>query len=572
MTKAGAGWLRLSGDNSFAGATVRQGILELTGNNSLSADVRVEGGLLDIHGSLDGSALTVAGGVARVNGSITGAPTTVAAAGRLHGTGTLADTTVAGTIAPGNSIGTLTVNGDYVQQAGSFYEVELQAPSASDLIQVNGNATLQGGTVRAFRLPGTYLLGQSYRILNAQGGVSGQFTSLDASALSSPFLRMDLVYGANAVDLNVLRGESLASAANTPNQRATAGAIDALPTDNVLLQTLVLLAPSPAMAAVDQLSGEAHASTQAVLIDSSRHVRDTALARARNGQHPFTAQADDAERFGAWAEISGNGGTLDGDGNAAQVQYDGQHTLVGGDYRFASGWRIGVLGGVSKTSASVHERGSQARINSTLAGVYIGQAWGGLGVRAGATWASHEIDVTRDIRIAGFDDHTHATYNGKSRQAFVESGYRFGNASWGVEPYLQYARVDSDSDAFREQGGAAPLSGQAQQIGIDIATAGVRFDAGLKAAAQEQTWLNLHAGLGYRQISGETTASAGLAFAGSSSTFTVLGAPLAANATVAELGASARISRNSMLELGYSGQFASDADDHGVNARFSWPF
>lgn len=37
LTKSGAGWLRLSGANIFAEATVRQGILELAGSNQLLA-------------------------------------------------------------------------------------------------------------------------------------------------------------------------------------------------------------------------------------------------------------------------------------------------------------------------------------------------------------------------------------------------------------------------------------------------------------------------------------------------------------------------------------------------------
>ena len=35
--------------------------------------------------------------------------------------------TVSGTLAPGNSIGTLTVNGNFVQAAGSTYQVEANA-------------------------------------------------------------------------------------------------------------------------------------------------------------------------------------------------------------------------------------------------------------------------------------------------------------------------------------------------------------------------------------------------------------------------------------------------------------
>ena len=56
------------------------------------------------------------------------------------------------------------------------------------------------------------------------------------------------------------------------------------------------------------------------------------------------------------------------------------------------------------------------------------------------------------------------------------------------------------------------------------------------------------------------------------SAFTVHGAPLAEDATLAEVGLGARLSANSLLELSYSGQLADEARDHGVNARFSLTF
>ena len=58
-----------------------------------------------------------------------------------------------GVIAPGNSIGTLTPGGNYVQDLGSIYEVELGAPGQSDLIAVGGQVTL-GGRVEATFVPG----------------------------------------------------------------------------------------------------------------------------------------------------------------------------------------------------------------------------------------------------------------------------------------------------------------------------------------------------------------------------------------------------------------------------------
>ncbi|PJK03216.1 autotransporter outer membrane beta-barrel domain-containing protein, partial [Lysobacteraceae bacterium NML71-0210] len=230
------GWLRLAGNNSFAGLTVNSGTLELTGDNTLGSDVVVNGGVLRNNGTLRNKVI--------LNGGL------YAGAGALHGDFHLAQ---GGSIAPGNSIGTLTINGNYVQDAGSQFFVEMAPPDSTDKLEVTGTATLNGGTVVALRMPGVYGLGQRYNFLTAQGGLSGQFDGVDNSYLG-PFLKMVLAYDSHNAYADVVRNATLASAGKTPNQQATGAALDGLVDNNALLQALVLL-PSTADAAraFDQL-------------------------------------------------------------------------------------------------------------------------------------------------------------------------------------------------------------------------------------------------------------------------------------------------------------------------------
>lgn len=256
LGKDGIGWLRLSGQNSFAGASVKQGILELTGENRLTGEVSVDGPAAALYlagsGSLIGSNLWVNKGVAMVNGTVSGGKTTVGAAGTLGGSGTLGDLEVRGTLSPGNSIGTLTVNGNYVQKAGSTYLVELLPPSSSDTVKVSGSATIEGGTLKLVQAGSNLLLGQQYTLLTAAGGLSGAFTTLDASGVS-PFLKPTAALSANGLQLAIVRGQALASAARSANQKAVATAADGLADGNGLLQRLVVLSADQAPAAFDQL-------------------------------------------------------------------------------------------------------------------------------------------------------------------------------------------------------------------------------------------------------------------------------------------------------------------------------
>ncbi|KAF0104968.1 MAG: outer membrane autotransporter barrel protein, partial [Rhodospirillaceae bacterium] len=171
---------------------------------------------------------TVSNGLLKVNGSIT-SDVTVGPGGSLGGAGTIFGNVVNnGALAPGNSIGTLAVNGSYTQAAGSLHAVEANAQGQADRLNVSGapgTATIAAGT-RVFVAPaatGPYAPRTSYTILNASGGVAGAYSSV-ASAL--PFLLPSLSYDANNVYLTLQVG-GFARQAQTSNQAAVGTVLDA---------------------------------------------------------------------------------------------------------------------------------------------------------------------------------------------------------------------------------------------------------------------------------------------------------------------------------------------------------
>jgi len=85
---------------------------------------------------------SITGGTLAVNGTINGT-VAVGSAGRLGGTGEVGSTTNAGTVAPGNSIGTLFINGDYTAAGGTLeMEAVLSGTgSAADRLVIGGNAS-----------------------------------------------------------------------------------------------------------------------------------------------------------------------------------------------------------------------------------------------------------------------------------------------------------------------------------------------------------------------------------------------------------------------------------------------
>lgn len=79
------------------------------------------------------------------------------------------------TVNPGDSIGTMTVNGNLTFTASSGYAIEV-SPTDADRTNVTGVTTL-AGTVNAIFQPGTYVV-YSYNILSSAGGLNS--TTFDA--------------------------------------------------------------------------------------------------------------------------------------------------------------------------------------------------------------------------------------------------------------------------------------------------------------------------------------------------------------------------------------------------------
>src|SRR5690606_32318749 len=131
---------------------------------------------------------------------------TVADGGTLKGNGSVGSTTVlaGGTVAPGNSIGLLQVNGDLVLAGGSNYQVEALADGRSDRIHATGTATVQGASAVLLAANGQWDPYKTYTILSADGGVSGSFGSL---ASNFAFLDPQLSYGSTDVSLSLMRND-----------------------------------------------------------------------------------------------------------------------------------------------------------------------------------------------------------------------------------------------------------------------------------------------------------------------------------------------------------------------------
>lgn len=192
LAKVGAGTLTLAGTNNYSGGTmVSEGTLRYDGVQLASAGT-----------------LSVAGGTLAGNGQIN-APVQV-----LSG----------GTLAPGASIGVLTISNNLVLGGSTVFELD-KANATNDLVRGLSNVVF-GGTLAVTNLGGTLADGDTFQLF-AAGAYSGSFSSIQLPALPST-LRWNLSNLANNGSISVVPNlppvPVLASLSTLKNKAVTVGA------------------------------------------------------------------------------------------------------------------------------------------------------------------------------------------------------------------------------------------------------------------------------------------------------------------------------------------------------------
>ena len=196
--------------------------------------------------------------------------------------------------------------------------------------------------------------------------------------------------------------------------------------------------------------------------------------------------------------------------------------------------------------------------------------WGALGLRVGAAYTWHAIDTGRSVafsRVLPTRPSPVSMYAGTA-QVFGDLGYRIDAGNFSFEPFAGLAYVNLRTDGFSEAGGAAALSAASQSTAVTFSTLGLRASEKIDVSG---VTLTARGTLGWRHAYGQDTPVSTLALAGGSP-FTVAGVPIARDSLLIDAGLDMALSRTITVGLSYSGQIASHARDHGLNANLNWKF
>ena len=444
----------------------------LTGTATYAGPVNVNGGTLAVNGNLASASML-----------------TVNPDGTIGGNGRLGTTAInGGKLAPGNSIGTLTMS-SLTMTAASTYLVEVSGTS-SDRTVVTGSAAIAGkvSVNPLTRLGST----TTYTILNA-GTLTGTF---DSASVTGNFARnARLSYVGNSVLLTLdpgLLAPILPAGASVNQNNVAAGIDNALVSGASLpagFNALFALSGNDLLNALTQVSGETATGAQQTTFDAmtqfmgvisdpftasrggtapgaaSFAAESDALADAPNGRKRSRAERDAYAlltkappqvydpRWNVWAAGFGGSRTTDGDA----VLGSGRTTssiaggAVGADYWFSPATVAGFALAGGGTSFSVAGGGS-GRSDLFQAGAFIRHSVASSYVTATTAYGWQDISTDRLVTAAG-TDRLRASFNANAYSGRIEAGHRWalpGFDGIGVTPYAAAQVTAFDLPAYAE--------------------------------------------------------------------------------------------------------------------------
>jgi hypothetical protein len=172
---------------AVTGATTNAGSLTKQGSGNWLIDVAMSAPV----------STNVLAGVLTVNGSLNSPLITVQSGGMLKGSGVIIGNVVnMGTLAPGNSPGTLTISGNFTQGPAGVYNVQIFSAQNYSRLVVGGSANL-GGTLRLTLASGFQLAaGERFVVLTAAKGINGTFRTISSN------IPVNVTYSNGVVDVS----------------------------------------------------------------------------------------------------------------------------------------------------------------------------------------------------------------------------------------------------------------------------------------------------------------------------------------------------------------------------------
>jgi len=568
---------------------VNSGTVILDGANSAN-NVAVNGGVLQV-GDAGHPGATLAATVDVIGGTLAGHGTVIGGVAIEDG----------GVLAPGGSLGTLTISGSLAFNAGSTYAVQI-APGAGNnsATVVNGGpgtVTINGGTVVVTPQIGHYNA-TNYVIVETTGGVGGTFAGLTVNGSFVGTMKPDYTTIPGDVLLDVSAGFALSSPLPvlSQNQQNVLNGLLASSNLSTPFQNLALLTGPHFANALTQFSGEAGAAFLQGAFQSGDLFLNLMVNPFLDGRFGsgggfgaamgFAAEAPPAlpEAAAAFASAmpvkapphvittsapaayrvwgSAFGGAESVDGNATV----GSHTTTsrvfgfaaGVDYPIAPATTLGFALAGGGTNWGLDGGLGGGHSDTFQAGAYGSHRWGAAYVSGALSYNFHDVTTDRNVTVAGVDRLT-ASFQAHGLGTRLEGGYRYATPWLGITPYgavqVQSIFLPGYGETATAGSNQFALAYASQTATATRSELGAWFDK--STLLHNGALLTLYGRAAWAHDFGDTSSASAIFQALPGSNFVVNGAVPARDGALVTAGALYRMLNGWSFQAKFDGEFSS---------------
>lgn len=396
-------------------------------------------------------------GILSLNGKLSSPAVTITNPGVLSGNGIISgNVTNSGTITPGNSIGTLVVNGDVTFNSGSIFEVEI-AGSSSDRLVVNGTANINGGNVvTAGIAKRLYSNDERWKIITATNGVNGKFDGVSGFPRSAT-LDFGIGYTSNSVEISVIR-TPYQTFGKSENDKAVGGAFDALlPFATKSLEQLMIsmdfdLSANQLSSVLHSFNPEMYSHFPAAGFTVANSF-DTVAAQYQQEYRLLhtNKNVEELSMWNVWTKLLGsqsNQNTLD---DIAGYDIGSTGTVFGVDRNFNPTTRFGLMLGYSTNNLD-WEEGSSGTMDAKHIAFYGSAELGGFYLNARAGYTSIDNSANRRLVSPLLNDVHSASFDSDVLGGTVGAGYDFRGVSFSIGPIASMGYYYLSQEKIRESG------------------------------------------------------------------------------------------------------------------------
>ncbi len=400
----------------------------------------------------------------------------------LAGSGVInANVLNAGTVAPGNSPGTLTINGNFTQTSSGILQIELASTSVFDQLIVSGDAAL-AGTLQVLSFGGFVpQFGQQFDFLQA-GSISGEF---DTIAVPNPEIFRGRILTDDGVGTLLIAPTSYTLLAQTQNQFNVAQALDSyIPATSGDRETVSIALDLQSAAeypvAFNAIAPSFYESLANVTLEQTNAQNQLIaqrLSAVRLGSRGFSAVGIEAplvndkngknvmdakdgkdiltptvdNKWGVWVQGNGIFSKVVSVSQVPNYRFNSGGFLLGADYKWSENFTTGVYAGYQGTYAK-YDDNSNLRVNSALFGGYATYDNGGFYIDAIVGGGYSNYTAKRAINFSTIDRVARSQPGGGQFTTYLDAGYDWEVKGFTFGPIISGQYTYAGVAPFTENG------------------------------------------------------------------------------------------------------------------------